>query len=121
NAVFPELAAAVLAHPVGGPDWRQHGADLWTLKTFTLQCQFDLERDHVHRRTAGISRRDRDLDAAVMDCDLAEHAEIGDSEHRYFRIDDACCNLPCAPAQVRIAERDGYHVAPGKVRCIDWS
>src|SRR5687767_2957376 len=27
DAVFPEFAAAVLAHPVGGPGRRQHGAD----------------------------------------------------------------------------------------------
>src|SRR6202012_4236611 len=29
DAVFPELAAAVFAHPVGGPGRRQHGADFW--------------------------------------------------------------------------------------------
>src|SRR5437879_10671096 len=90
-------------------------------KTFALQREVDLERDHVHRRTAGISGRDRDLDAAIMDRDLAEYAEIGDGEHRDFGIDHARRNLPSALAQIRIAERRRHHVAPGKVRCIDCS
>src|SRR5437763_10505905 len=121
NAVFPKLAAAVLAYPVGGPGRRQHGADVWMTKTFALQRQFDLQRDHVHRRTAGISRRDRDLDPAVMNCDLAEHAEIGDGEYRDFGIDHECRNFPCTLAQIRINESGRYHVASGKVRCIDCS
>ena len=46
-----------------------------------FQRQLDFQRDHVHGRTAGIGRRDRDLDAAVMDPDVAQHAEIGDGQH----------------------------------------
>src|SRR6187399_815031 len=53
DAVFPELAAAVLAHPVGGPGWRQHGADFWPRDAGALQRQLDFERNHVHCRTAG--------------------------------------------------------------------
>src|SRR5712671_6357419 len=53
DAVFPELAAAVVAHPVGGPGWRQHGAHFWIAKTFALQRQLDFESDHVHRGAAG--------------------------------------------------------------------
>src|SRR4051794_7325862 len=47
DAVFPELAAAILAHPVGGPGRRQHGANFWPRETGALQRQFDFERDHV--------------------------------------------------------------------------
>src|SRR5437868_1319326 len=52
DAVFAEFAAAVLAHPVGGPCRRQHGADFWMRNAGALQRQFDLDRDHVHRWTA---------------------------------------------------------------------
>src|ERR1700744_5105102 len=55
NAVFAQLAAALVAHPVGGPGRRQHGADFWPPKTLALQRQLDFERDHVHRGTAGIA------------------------------------------------------------------
>src|ERR1700723_2579843 len=48
NALVPGLAAAVVAHPVGGPGRRQHGADFWAAATFALQRQFDLAWDHVH-------------------------------------------------------------------------
>src|SRR5215831_15848594 len=48
DAVLLELAAAVLAHPVGGPGRRQYGADFWLRKALALQRKLDLERDHVH-------------------------------------------------------------------------
>src|SRR4051794_28898674 len=41
DAVLAELVAAVLAHPVGGPGRRQHGADGRPCETRTLQRQFD--------------------------------------------------------------------------------
>src|SRR4051812_22331425 len=44
NAVFPELAAAGLAHPVGGPCRRQHRADLRTVDAFAGQRRFDVQR-----------------------------------------------------------------------------
>ena len=52
--------------------------------------------------TAGIGRRDRDLDTAVMDLDLAQHAEIGDGQHGDFGIDHLRRRLPGAPAQIGI-------------------
>src|SRR5882724_1055509 len=54
DAVFPELPAAIVAHPVGGPGRRQHGAHFWFAKTLALQRQLDFEADHVHRGAAGI-------------------------------------------------------------------
>src|SRR5581483_4049109 len=65
NAVFAQLAAAILAHPVGGPGGRQHGVNFRIPKTFAFQRKLDFERDHVHRRTSRIGRRNRDLDVAV--------------------------------------------------------
>src|SRR5258708_17630776 len=62
DAVFPELAAAVFAHPVRCPGPCQHGAHFWIAKTLALQRQLDLHREHFHRRAAGINPRDRDLD-----------------------------------------------------------
>src|SRR5665213_3274375 len=43
DAVFPELLPALLAHPVGGPGRRQHGAHPGIAKTRALQRQFDLQ------------------------------------------------------------------------------
>ena len=88
-------------------------------KAFALQRQLDFERDHVHRGTAGIGRRDRDLDAAIADRDIAKHAEIGDGEHRNFGIDHLRRDIPRALPQFGIAVHGDYHVAPGNVRCID--
>ena len=68
-------------------------------------AEFDLERDYVHRRTARIGRGDRDFDVAVAHLDLAQHAQISNSEHRDFRIDHAGGRIPGAQAQIRIAER----------------
>ena len=43
------------------------------------------------------------LDAAVMNPDLAQYAEIGDGEHGYFGINDLRGRLPGALPQVGIA------------------
>ena len=50
------------------------------------QRDLDLERDHVHGRAAGVGRRDGHLDLAVAHLDVAQHAEIGDGEHRDLRV-----------------------------------
>src|SRR5665213_4571965 len=121
DAVFPEFAAAILAHPVGGPGRRQHGADFWARDAGAFQRQLDFERDHVHRGTAGIGWRDRNFDTAITDRNLAQHAEIGDGQNRDLRIDDGGRGVPRALAQIMIAEHGGYHVAPGNDRCIDCS
>src|SRR3954454_23786333 len=39
DAVFLQLAAAIVTHPVGGPGRRQHGANLWIAYAFALQRQ----------------------------------------------------------------------------------
>src|ERR1700751_3373270 len=56
----------------------------------------------------------------ALDCDLAQHAEIGNGEHRNLRIDHACRSVPGPLVQIALFKR-GYHVSPGKVRCIDCS
>src|SRR5436309_1974981 len=78
NAIFAELAAAVLAHPIGGPGRRQHSPHLWIAKALAFEGLLDFQRDHVHRGTPGIGRRDRNLDAVVGYRDVAKHPEIGD-------------------------------------------
>ena len=91
-----------------------------TVRTFgcanagALQRQLDLQRDHVHRRAAGIGRRDRDLDMAVADRDVAQHAEIGDGQHRNFGIDHLRRRVPGAPAQIGIAEQRRSPCRPRK-------
>src|SRR5277367_4323861 len=88
-------------------------------KTFALERKLDLQRNHVHRRTPRIGRRDLNLDTAVMDRDVAQHAEIGNRENRNLRIDHGRRNVPGALAQISIVEHGAHHVAPGKVRGID--
>src|SRR5260221_13716129 len=39
DAVFPEFAAAIVAHPVRGPGRRQHGADFRPADALALQRQ----------------------------------------------------------------------------------
>src|SRR3954468_23303249 len=121
DAVGTELVAAVLAHPVRSPGRRQHSANLRPADAGAFQRQFDFQRYHIHGGTAGIGRRDCNLNTAVMDLDLAQYAEIGDGQHGYFGIDNLRRRFPGAPAQIGIVDDRRYHVAPGKVRCIDCS
>src|SRR5580704_12068753 len=46
DAVFVQLAAAAVAHPVGGPGRRQHGAHLRMAKPLALQRHLDFQSDH---------------------------------------------------------------------------
>ena len=65
DAVFAQLAAAVLGHPVGRPGRRQHGPHPRAAASPARASASSIStRDHVHRRAAGIGGRDRDLDRA---------------------------------------------------------
>ena len=73
------------------------------------------QRDHVHRRAAGIGRRDRDLDAAVED---ATSRSTPRSAMVSTGISGSTTVAAASQARCRrsasLRER-GHHVAPGKV------
>ncbi len=63
---------------------------LHVVETVLRQFGLDPERDHAHRRAAGIGRQDGDRDpAALVDVDLVQNAEIFDGEDGHFRIGHA--------------------------------
>jgi len=69
------LRRPFLASSSRGPGRRQHGPDFRAARCRRALGQFDLQRDHVHRGSRN-RWRDRNLDMAVADRDVTQHAEI---------------------------------------------
>ncbi len=59
-------------------------------KAVLREFGLDAERDHAHRRTAGIGRQDRDRDRArLVDGDVVQDPEVFDRQDRHLGVGHA--------------------------------
>ena len=109
DAVVPELAAPVFGHPIGGPGRGQHRAHP-AGDARPRQGKLHLHGDHAHGGAARIGRRDLHFHPRRILGDAPQHPQVGDGQHRDFRVRDPGDGLP-GPL------RQGHQSAPGWVRC----
>ena len=88
DAVLAQALAGILTHPVGGPGRVQLQDDMYRQITMLAHHRADLPQQMLRRRTARISRGKANHPAVAVARDAAHHAEIGDGQHRHFRVRD---------------------------------
>src|SRR4051794_33855430 len=115
-----QLAAAVGADPVGGPGGGEHGAHVDVGEPGPVQRVHQVGAHDPHRRAAGVGGGDLDDDGAVLGPHVAQHAEVGEGEHRQLRIGHRLGDRTgIGPAEV--ATSAGHQVAAGCCRASPWS
>ncbi|MNG71785.1 hypothetical protein D3C79_302000 [compost metagenome] len=94
DAIFPQPLTRSRIHPVGSPGRTKADIHFYRAETGRSQLLFDRFEQELGGGAAGIGRREGNAPAAAVGYYVAHHAQIGNRQHRQFRIADLLQAVP---------------------------